>query len=77
MLQQGRIKKIIQKVQKYGRKECEKNVSIIIAGAFNTHHELWNCHKTDRSDELLLEDTEAEKLFAISNDTMSRLGNLD
>lgn len=75
MLQQGRIKKILQKVKDFGRKECGKNVSIIIAGDFNAHHEMWNCHKTDRSGEQLLEDTEMEDLFIINSDTMSRLGS--
>lgn len=47
--------------------------SIIVAGDFNAHHKLWNCHKTDRSGELLLAEIEAEELFVINSDTMSRL----
>lgn len=69
------MKKIIQHVKKFGKKESDRKMSIVIAGDFNAHHEVWNCYNTDRSGEVLLAETEEEGLFVINYDTMSRLGS--
>lgn len=71
----GNIKKIIQHVKKFGKKESDRKMSIVIAGDFNAHHEVWNCYNTDRSGEVLLAETEEEGLFVINYDTISRLGS--
>lgn len=50
---------------------------VIIAGDFNAHHQVWNCPKTDKNGEKLLDEIEEEEIFIINTQTLSRQGNFN
>lgn len=68
VVENGSWKSIIDRI---GHKK-----NVLCVGDFNAHSQVWNCEKTDRNGEILLEEMEETGLFIINRhrDTLSRIG---
>lgn len=66
VVERGIWKKIINRI---GSKD-----NLLCVGDFNAHNHVWNCERTDRNGENLLEDMEECDLFLVNRDTLNRVG---